>query len=44
MRQLAESADRGRALGEAARARVVERFSVRAMCAGYARAYGELAP
>jgi glycosyltransferase involved in cell wall biosynthesis len=43
MRRLAESADRGRAFGDAARARVVERFSVRAMCDGYARAYGELA-
>jgi glycosyltransferase involved in cell wall biosynthesis len=42
MRRLAESADRGRAFGEAARARVVDRFSVRAMCAGYARAYAEL--
>jgi glycosyltransferase involved in cell wall biosynthesis len=43
MRDLAAAADRGRALGEAARARVVERFSVQAMCAGYARVYAELA-
>jgi glycosyltransferase involved in cell wall biosynthesis len=42
MRRLSESADRGRALGDAARARVVARFSVRAMCDGYARAYAEL--
>jgi glycosyltransferase involved in cell wall biosynthesis len=42
MRDLAAAPDRGRALGEAARARVVERFSVRAMCDGYARVYAEL--
>jgi glycosyltransferase involved in cell wall biosynthesis len=43
MRDLAAATDRGRSLGEAARARVVERFSVSAMCAGYARVYAELA-
>jgi glycosyltransferase involved in cell wall biosynthesis len=42
MRRLAEADDRGAAMGAAARARVVERFSVRAMAAGYARAYADL--
>jgi glycosyltransferase involved in cell wall biosynthesis len=43
MRDLASAADRGRPLGDAARARVVDRFSVQAMCAGYGGVYGELA-
>jgi glycosyltransferase involved in cell wall biosynthesis len=43
MRRLIEAGDRGASLGAAAHARVVERFSVRAMAAGYARAYADLA-
>jgi glycosyltransferase involved in cell wall biosynthesis len=41
MRQAMSSRERMRALGEAARAEVVARFSVNAMCAGYAAAYAE---
>jgi glycosyltransferase involved in cell wall biosynthesis len=43
MRRLADAGDRGAAMGASANARVVERFSVRAMAAGYARAYADLA-
>ncbi len=43
MRGLVAAPDRGRALGAAARTRVVQRFSVQAMASGYARIYGELA-
>jgi glycosyltransferase involved in cell wall biosynthesis len=43
MRRLADAGDRGASMGAAAHARVVERFSVRAMAAGYARAYADLA-
>jgi glycosyltransferase involved in cell wall biosynthesis len=39
MREAAGARDRLRAMGDAARARVAERFSVEAMCEGYARAY-----
>jgi glycosyltransferase involved in cell wall biosynthesis len=42
MREAAGARDRMRALGEAARRSVVERFSTRAMCEGYARAYAEV--
>ena len=42
MREAAGARDRMRALGEAARRRVVERFSTQAMCEGYARAYAEV--
>jgi glycosyltransferase involved in cell wall biosynthesis len=43
MTQATGAADRLAALGAAARARVAERFSVDAMCAGYSRVYAELA-
>lgn len=43
MREAARSPDRLRALGEAARRRVVEYFSVGAMRANYGRVYAELA-
>lgn len=43
MREAVAARDRTRALGEGARAWVVERFSVRSMCAAYGRAYAALA-
>jgi glycosyltransferase involved in cell wall biosynthesis len=43
MRRLVDAGDRSASMGAAAHARVVERFSVRAMAAGYARAYADLA-
>jgi type III pantothenate kinase len=43
MRDATASRDRVRTMGEAARARVVERFSSRAMCEAYAREYEILA-
>jgi glycosyltransferase involved in cell wall biosynthesis len=43
MRQAVASRDRLAAMGAAARIRVCERFSVDAMCAGYAQAYASLA-
>jgi glycosyltransferase involved in cell wall biosynthesis len=42
MRDAAAGRDRMRAMGVAARRRVVERFSLRAMCQGYAAVYAEL--
>ncbi|HEY8039514.1 MAG TPA: glycosyltransferase family 4 protein [Polyangiaceae bacterium] len=42
MREAVASRDRMRELGEAARSRVMERFSVGAMCRGYAAVYAEL--
>jgi len=43
MNQAVAGRDAMRALGDAARARVLERFSVRRMCEGYALAYSQLA-
>jgi glycosyltransferase involved in cell wall biosynthesis len=40
---IAASPERLASMGEAARARVVEQFSVRAMRDGYARVYAEVA-
>ena len=42
MREAAGARERMQTMGKAARARVVERFSLRAMCEGYARAYASL--
>jgi glycosyltransferase involved in cell wall biosynthesis len=42
MREARGAPGRMREMGAAARARVVERFSVAAMCGAYARVYGEL--
>jgi glycosyltransferase involved in cell wall biosynthesis len=42
MKDVARAPERLEALGAAARARVVERFSVEAMCSGYARAYADV--
>ncbi|HEY8091285.1 MAG TPA: glycosyltransferase family 4 protein [Polyangiaceae bacterium] len=42
MRDATRAKDRMRALGAEARRSVVERFSVQAMCEGYARAYAEV--
>jgi glycosyltransferase involved in cell wall biosynthesis len=42
MREAVGARERMRTMGKAARARVVERFSLRAMCEGYARAYAGL--
>jgi glycosyltransferase involved in cell wall biosynthesis len=42
MREAAQDASEARARGDAARTRVLERFSVQAMCAGYAQTYAAL--
>jgi glycosyltransferase involved in cell wall biosynthesis len=43
MNQAVAGRDAMRTLGEAARIRVLDQFSVRSMCEGYARAYSDLA-
>jgi hypothetical protein len=42
MNQAVAARDVMRTFGEAARTRILERFSVRSMCEGYARAYSDL--